>query len=163
MPEVSDTNEPTNGDSTSSNLPQPLTSPEAEIDEPIPANLPIPPEVLEKLPPEARAKVLEFFSAGMQITGQAQNPLVDKIEPQHITDMIGLASKTIDVPSSDRKHARLIGVITLGLILSVSLAFLLVLAIRDQNALLLDVIKIGGLRVGAFGGGYGVGVWRARE
>lgn len=37
MPEVSDTNESTNGDSELSDLPQPLTTAEAESDEPIPA------------------------------------------------------------------------------------------------------------------------------
>lgn len=162
MPEHSDIDKPDNAYSSPGSLPQRQASSPSEGAGPS-SELPIPPEILDKLPPEARARVLGVFAAGMQWAGPLPNPLLAKIEPRHITDMIGLASKTVDLTHSDRRHSRLLGTITLALILGVSLALLLVLALRNQNDLLLDVIKIGGLGVGAFGGGYGFASWRNRE
>lgn len=99
----------------------------------------------------------------MQITGSIQNPLVAKIEPQHITDMIGLASRTAELTHSDRKHGRIFSTISLGLILAASLAFLLVLAIRDQSTLIVEIVKLAAIGLGGLGGGYGYALWRNRD
>lgn len=124
---------------------------------------PIPPEVLENLPADQRGKVLEFFAASMQVSGPMANPLFNKIESQHITEFIKLGSQTIAANASDRKHSRLINFFALALLVAASLTVLLVLAIIGENDLLLEIVKLGGVGIGGFGGGYGFSAWRNRN
>ena len=162
MPESPDADHPNNLENESGSLPQQQASSSLVGGEPS-REFPIAPEVLDKLPPEDRERVLEFFSAGMQWAGPMPNPLLAKIEPQHITDMIGLASRTAELTHSDRKHGRLFSTIGLGLVLAAALTLLLVLAIRDQNALIVEVVKLAAVGLGGIGGGYGIASWRNRN
>ena len=91
------------------------------------------------------------------------NPLVNKLESQHITDIIKLGSQTVEANASDRKHSRLFNLLTLGLLVAASLTVLLVLAIIGENDLLLEIVKLGGVGIGGFGGGYGFSAWRNRN
>lgn len=162
MPESSDA-EPTDSNEEDSGLLPRVQASVPDGDSGSTGELPIPPEILEKLQPEDREAVLRVFSAGMQWSGPMPNPLLAKFEPQHISDLIGLASKTLDVTQNDRKHSRLIGTITLALVLASALSLLLVLAIRDQNDLLVEVVKLAAIGIGSFGGGYGFAALRSRE
>jgi hypothetical protein len=49
---------------------------------------------------------------------------------------------------------------TLGLVISAALALLLVLAIRGQSDLIVEVVKLLAIGIGGFGGGYGFARWR---
>ena len=91
------------------------------------------------------------------------NPLLNKLEPQHITDIIAVASKTVDSTSSDRKHSRLFNFLALALLVAAALTILLVFAIIGENDLLLEIVKIGGVGLGGFGGGYGFSAFRNRN
>ena len=115
---------------------------------------PVSPEILEKLPPEARKKVMEFFAAGMY-SGPAPNPVLAKITPQHITDLISLASKDSDHALEDTKHSRRLALYALTIVLISVLVVVLVLAFRNQNDLLIEVFKLLAVGLGGFGGGYG--------
>ena len=91
------------------------------------------------------------------------NPLFNKIESQHITEFIKLGSQTIAANASDRKHSRLFNFLALALLVAASLTVLLVLAIIGENDLLLEIVKLGGVGIGGFGGGYGFAHWRNRN
>jgi hypothetical protein len=123
----------------------------------------IPPEVLERLPEDERERVLELFSAGMQVSGPMANPLLNKLEPQHITDIIALSSRTIDATANDRRSSRLFGFLSLALLVAAALVVLLVFAIIGENDLLLEIVKLGGVGLGGFGGGYGFSAFRNRN
>ena len=88
------------------------------------------------------------------------NPLLNKLEPQHITDIIALSSRTVDATTSDRKHSRLFNFFSLALLVIASLALMLVLALINENDLLLEIVKLGGVGLGGFGGGYGFSALR---
>ena len=83
------------------------------------------------------------------------NPILNKLESQHLTDIIALRSKTVEATTSDRKNSRLFNFLALALLVTAALVVLLVFAIIGENDLLLEIVKIGGVGLGGFGGGYG--------
>lgn len=91
------------------------------------------------------------------------NPILNKLEPQHLTDIIALRSKTVDATTNDRKHSRLFNFLALALLVTAALTILLVFAIIGENDLLLEIVKIGGVGLGGFGGGYGFSAFRHRN
>jgi hypothetical protein len=119
-----------------------------------------PSEILEKLPANDREQVLELFAASMQVSGPMANPLLNKLEPQHITDIIALSSRTIDATTTDRKSSRLFSLV---LLVAAALVVLLVFAIIGENDLLLEIVKLGSVALGGFGGGYGFSALRLRS
>ncbi len=121
------------------------------------------PEVLGRLPENQRERLFEFFEASMQVSGPMMNPLLNKFESQHITDIIGLSSKTVDAVSSDRKNSRLFGFLGLALLVVAAVVILLVFAIIGENDLLLEIVKLAGVGLGGFGGGYGFSALRNRN
>lgn len=131
-----------------------------EVPSPAPS---IPPEVLDRLTVEQREQVLAFFSASMRVSGAMANPLLNKLEPQHLTAIIDLRSKTVDATTSDRKNSRLFNFLALALLVAAALTILLVFAIIGENDLLLEIVKIGGVGLGGFGGGYGFSALRHRN
>ncbi len=95
MPDPSDTEDhPDNSGNEERSLPPQQASLPSEAQTLSAAQLP--PEILEKLPESDRAQVLEFFSAALHMSGPTGNPFIEKLEPQHISGMIALASKTAD-------------------------------------------------------------------
>ena len=91
------------------------------------------------------------------------HPLLSKIEPQHITDIIALSSRSIDASASDRKSSRLYGFLTLVLLVAAALVVLLVFAIIGENDLLLEIVKLGVAGLGGFGGGFGFSAFLNRN
>lgn len=116
----------------------------------------VPQEVLEAIPKEDRGKVEQFMAMAVG----SVNPIAQKITPEHISGLIELAAKDNDNELADRRDTRRIfaGVGIVGLLAIVGFASLL--AVKQNNDLLIEVIKLGGIGVGAFLGGYGIG--RAR-
>ena len=129
-----------------------------------PHSLPIPPEVLENLPEEQKQQIQQFFGAAMSMQagmGMA-NPIAQKITPEHITDVIGLSGREVDLEYGDRRHSRLVTstvAIALLVVLVVFGAFLVYLEATD---LFFDVVTFGAAFVGGFGGGVGFANWRRR-
>ncbi len=91
------------------------------------------------------------------------NPILNKLESQHLTDIIALRSKTVEATTSDRKNSRLFNFMALALLVTAALVVLLVFAIIGENDLLLEIVKIGGVGLGGFGGGYGFSALRNRN
>ena len=141
-----------------------LTPSSQNIGEALPHTHSIPPEVLEGLPENQRERILEFFAASMtQVSGPMVNPLLNKFEPQHISDLIALGSRTLDANTSDRKHSRIFNFLSLALLVVASSALMLVLALINENDLLLEIVKLGSVALGGFGGGYGFSALRNRN
>lgn len=88
---------------------------------------------------------------------------MNKLEPQHLTDIIALRSKTVDASASDRKNSRLFNFLALALLVAAAVVVLLVFAIIGENDLLLEIVKIGGVALAGFGGGYGFSALRNRN
>ena len=91
------------------------------------------------------------------------NPILNKLESQHLTDIIALRSKTVDATTGDRKNSRLFNFLALALLVAAAVVVLLVFAIIGENDLLLEIVKIGGVGLGGFGGGYGFSAFRNRN
>ena len=117
----------------------------------------IPPDVLEALPKEDRGKVEQFMAMAVG----SFNPLAQKITPEHISGLIELAAKDNDNELADRRDTRRIYALMGILGLAAVVGFASLLAVKQNNDLLVEVIKLGGIGVGAFLGGYGIG--RARK
>ena len=88
---------------------------------------------------------------------------MNKLESQHLTDIIALRSKTVDATTGDRKHSRLFNFLALALLVTAALTILLVFAIIGENDLLLEIAKISAIALGGFGGGYGFSALRNRN
>lgn len=88
---------------------------------------------------------------------------MNKLDPQHITDIIALSSKTVDATTGDRKNSRLFNFLALALLVTAALTILLVFAIIGKNDPLLKIAKISAVALGGYGGGYGFSALRHRN
>lgn len=120
------------------------------------------PNSYKNLPEAERERIISVYAASTstQLSGPMPNPVLNKLEPQHLTDIIALRSKTIDTTSADRKNSRLFSFLTLALLVAAALAVILTFAIIGENDLLLEIVKLGVAGLGGFGGGFGFAAWR---
>lgn len=132
----------------------------AEVDD-----IPIPQEVLERLPAGARQRLIQSFTSATTIYGPPRNPLLDKLNADHISSLISAADKDRDRALEDRKHSRKWLAVLVALIF-IPIALLLgYFAFLQQNTLVLEIIKLVAVGAGGFFGGYGYGFarWRGRR
>ena len=133
----------------------------------------LPPELLESLPPEIQAAiqrgageshmVMRHFSTSMSMMlGNIVNPIASQINPQHITDIIGITGRELDHEYGDRKHSRLVWAFSIAFAIAVLLALSIVLTLSGMGELLLDIFKGVAIFAGGFGGGYGFSALRRR-
>ena len=165
MPKNSETGEPVNNEDTEGNPPTERDSSSFHNDDRSFDVPPIPSEILENLEPEQREVLLAamFRSIEIQLPGSSLNQFLSKLEPQHITEMIAERSNRPVLIAADRKNSRLYGFLSLALLVLASLAVMLVLALINENDLLLEIVKLGGVGLGGFGGGYGFSALRRRS
>ena len=134
----------------------------------------LPPELLENLPPEIRADllrdageghmVMRHFSASMSMMlGNIVNPIASQINPQHITDIIGITGRELDHEYGDRKHSRLVWALLIVFTIAVLLTLSIVLTLANMGDILLDIFKGIAIFTGGFGGGYGFSALRRRQ
>jgi hypothetical protein len=122
--------------------------------------VPIPPEILEKLDNRDRKRLLETFSAFMY-SGPAPNPLISKFQPQHITDVFGLMRLDSNHAFADRQRGRFFVLAVILIIVASALTVILTLAIRNQNDLVTEIIKLAAVSLGGVGFGYGFRTWHS--
>lgn len=111
------------------------------------------PEILKKLPPEIK-KVVEMGFSMQRISGPMQNPLLSKLNENHINRILDIGEKeeeNIFKDSQSNKKYNLIYFI-LGILLFV---FLVIFLGKDNKDLFLEILKVGILLIGGFGGGFG--------
>ena len=118
------------------------------------------PELIGKLPPEAQDVVQSVFAASW---GPIPNPILEKITPQHIDQVITLHAQESDRVYKDASESR--HHVTLLLVLSMisALAIILVLSLAGQRDVLFELVKIAAPFVGGGGLGYGISEFRHRN
>lgn len=123
----------------------------------------LPPELQANLPEEIRAQlanraggsVLQAFSASMSMTlGSIVNPIASRVTSQHITDLIGITRREVDLEYSDRKHNRIVWatIIVIGVLCITAIA--IVLIYNGLLDFLLEALRL----VAPIIGGVGIGV-----
>lgn len=120
---------------------------------------PDPSETLQKIPPPDRISTERFFGAAMSVG----NPLHQKITSDHISEIISLKRETTSQGYSDRREARRILAVIGVVFLLVCVGFAVLLVIREQNELMLELLKALGLFLGGFGVGWGLQSFRQRN
>lgn len=111
----------------------------------------IDPEVIEGLPPEIK-KVFEFGM--LQMRSGPHNPIMDKLEPQHIDKILSIAEK--DEEHSDKQTTKRRRYNLVYVLLGISVfIFLIVYLIEIDKELLLKILAAITLFGAGFGGGYG--------
>ena len=165
MSENSEINEPMDESELAGSLPDEQAPLPSRSGDRISGETPIPQEILEKLAPEQQEMLLAamFRSTEIQLPGSPFSQFLSKIEPQHITEMIAERSSRFALISADRKHSRLFNFLSFAFLVIASLTLMLVLALINENDLLLEIVKLGGVGLGGFGGGYGFSALRRRN
>ena len=126
-------------------------------------DIPIPPEILERLPPEVRERLNSVFASSMTMTiGGMMNPIAAKVTPQHITDMISMSGRESDLEYADRKHSRLAFFIFAGFVITILAALLMFLTYQGNPDLFYEILKVVGYIGGGLGGGFTICQFRHR-
>lgn len=126
-----------------------------------PANLPVPQEILEKLPPQTRHEIEAFFAAGTW--GPMPNPVAAKITPEHITKLLEVHGQENEREYSDRRDSRHWAVVSALLAIVALGGFVLALVGLGQTSLAGEFVKLAIAFGGGVGGGYGLSEWRRRQ
>jgi hypothetical protein len=126
------------------------------------AAIPIAPEVLNKLPPQARAQVESIF-ASAAFYGPVPNPIAQKVTSEHVGKLLENEARGTELEAADRKDARRFAVGFSAFIALLVVALILVLTLTDHADVLDDVIRALVLFGGGFGGGFGFSEWRHKR
>lgn len=116
-------------------------------------NLGIEPELLSKLPPEAR-KVIEI-GMSMHRFGPMPNPLTQKLNPQHIDKILESAEKDSQRAFRDAGETRKYTLIYLTIV-SILFVFLTVFLVGSDKELYKEIIKLLIVFSGGLGSGFGI-------
>lgn len=121
--------------------------------------VPVPSEFLSNLPPELQAglpeeiraqlagrnggSVFQAFSASMSMTlGNLVNPIASRVTSQHITDIIGITRREIDLEYNDRKRNRTVWAATTVIVALCITAIAIVLTYNGLLDFLLEILKL---------------------
>ena len=128
----------------------------------------LPPELQASLPAEIRAQlanraeadgsVFHAFSASMSMTlGNIVNPIASRVTSQHITDLIGITRREVDLEYSDRRHNRIVwaAIIVTGVLCITAIA--IVLIYNGLLDFLLETLKLVVPIIGGVGLGVAIG------
>lgn len=113
----------------------------------------IDPEIFEELPPEVKEVVRTGISM-QRISGPMPNPLLSKINEQHIDKILDIADKedtnTYNDAQSNKKYSLFYFLAIIGLFV-----FITIYLAKTDKDLFIDILKIIISIAGGFGGGYG--------
>ncbi len=117
------------------------------------------PEILERMPPESRGRVVRSFSHITQFPGPVVNPVLQRITSEHLTQMLGNAeaqsSRDAEAEKSNRRYQFSYFIVTIVGLLSLLVFFTL----REQFDLLTAIIT----GVAGLGAGFGLGRMTGRR
>lgn len=111
----------------------------------------LPPEFQASLPEEIRAQladraggsVFRAVSASMSMTlGNIVNPIASRVTPQHITDLIGITRREVELGYSDKRHNRIVWATTIAILAICITAITIVLTYNGLLEFLLEVLKL---------------------
>lgn len=113
----------------------------------------IDPEIFEELPPEIREVVRTGISM-QRISGPMPNPLLSKINEQHIDKILDIADKedtnSYNDAQSNKRYSLFYFLAFIGLFI-----FITIYLAKTDKELFIDILKIIISIAGGFGGGYG--------
>ena len=122
---------------------------------------PIPQEILDQIPEPARTQIIETM-VGVISTGPMQNPIVNKITSEHITQIINnnesQSQRTYEAQNTGRKYS--LGYALLGSLLLSAFAYITIPSNPEFFEQILETIitlVIGGV------GGWGLSEYRRRS
>lgn len=111
----------------------------------------IPPEVLERIPPQQR-QLIERFEA-IAAYGPMRNPVLRQVRPEHVTTILANQAREMEIESQDRRDARRVyGWVGLALAV-ITVGAILVLALTGNQAIVESLLPFfTGLVAGGLGG-----------
>ena len=115
----------------------------------------------EEAPLSLPVSVERVFSA--TLSGPLRNPLLDKLNAEHIASLIAAADKDRDRALEDRRNARKWQAVIIALLVLPIALLLGYFGFLQQNSLVAEIIKLAAVGLGGFGGGYGFARWRGRR
>lgn len=110
-------------------------------------------EILDSLPPEAK-KVMEMAISMQSISGRMPNPILSKLNEEHINKILDQSEKEEDNSFKDSQSNKLYNLIYFVLTIILIVFFVVYLADRDKD-LLLNLADKALYILAGFGGGYG--------
>ena len=123
------------------------TSEEAE------EGLPIPPEVLDNMPPEMRSEVTRAVSSITQVAAPIFNPVLQRVTSDHLTQIINNVDTQSDREAEAEKSNRRYQFAYFFVAIVVILGLLVFFAIREQYNVLIPVVT----GITGLGSGFGIG------
>ena len=129
---------------------EPVSQP---TDQAVEEDLPIPPEVLENMPPEMRSAVIQASLSTTQFSTPVLNPVLQRVRPEHITQIINnvdtQSNREAEAEKSNRRYQFSYFIVTIVVLL----ALLVFFAIREQYNVLIPVVT----GITGLGSGFGIG------
>lgn len=110
-------------------------------------------KILENLPPEVK-KVVEMGFSMQRISGTMPNPILSKINENHIDRILDIAQKEEDNSFKDAQSTKKYSLIYF-ILLIIFVGFLIFYLVDKDRSLLLILVEKGLYVLGGFGGGYG--------
>ena len=115
--------------------------------------LPIPPEVLDNMPPEIRSEVVRAFSSITQVAAPILNPVLQRVTSDHLTQIINNVDTQSDRDAEAEKSNRRYQFAYFFVTIVVILGLLVFFAIREQYNVLIPVVT----GITGLGSGFGIG------
>lgn len=117
------------------------------------AKIPIPAEILNKLPPEAAKEISSFLSMSSMV-GRMPNPIMEKVTDQHIDKLLDAAAKnderSFENQSTSRKYTAFYVIAGISIFVFLTIFF----GTSDKamyKDILEKIIAVGGGFLGGFG------------
>ena len=118
-------------------------------------------EVIRKLPESGRT---EFRQTIASMRMQFSDPLLDKLEREHFTDIIAIQSDELRLDYEDRKNSRWIYTGMVVFLVLIAVGFGVFLVLNQMDSLLSDLLTKVSFGLGGFFAGWGGSeLWRRRN
>ena len=111
-------------------------------------------EILENLPPEAK-QAIEMMISMQSISGRTPNPLISKINEEHITKILDQSAKEEENLYKDAQLSKIYALVYTLLIICL-IIFLVVFLSGNNKPLLTAIMDKALYALAGFGGGYGL-------
>lgn len=122
-------------------------------------NNPKEPEIFDNLPPEIK-KVTEMGFSMQRFSGPMPNPIVSKLNENHIDRILDISEKEEENAYKDSQSNKIYNLIY---VLIIVIFFVFLVVFLENKELLVEILKIVIAIVGGFGGGFGYKTYLDRK
>ena len=113
-------------------------------------------------PPTLIQQFERTFAGGIVRSDSAHHPVFDKFEPQHVTQLLEIQSKTDSDERNFRRGNRWFTLVFVLLCMGI-FVFLTVILVPGRSDLYIELLKAALAFVGGMGAGYGIKTYRDRR